>query len=165
MRSRRWLWPAAACLMWAGGCAHANYTLPERYEHGLVVCLSGSGRMMNEIRDIRRGLAEGGVDGAIEAFEWSRFMLDLTSVERKKELASRLARRSQALLRDRLPIHQSQQPIRARQHRARRRRAGRVRLVAQAGALLQNIDHLEGDGWRHTGIFQRLLHLYDPLAR
>jgi len=93
MRSRRWLWPAAACLMWAGGCAHANYTLPERYEHGLVVCLSGSGRMMNEIRDIRRGLAEGGVDCAIETFEWSRFMLDLTSVERKKELASRLARR------------------------------------------------------------------------
>jgi pimeloyl-ACP methyl ester carboxylesterase len=93
MRSTRWLWPVAACLMWAGGCAHGDYTSPERYERGLVVCLSGSGRMMNEIRSVRRGLAEGGVDCAIEAFEWSRFMLDLTSVEKKKTLASRLARR------------------------------------------------------------------------
>ena len=37
--------------------------------------------------------AEGGVDCAIEVFEWSRFMLDLTSVEQEKGLASQLARR------------------------------------------------------------------------
>jgi len=92
MRSRRWFW-LAACLVWAGGCSHVNYTSPDRYAHGLVVCLSGSGRMMNEVGDIRRGLAEGGVDCAIEVFEWSRFMLDLTSVEQKKGLASQLARR------------------------------------------------------------------------
>lgn len=93
MRSRRWFWLAAACLVWAGGCSHVNYTSPERYAHGLVVCLSGSGHMMNEVRNVRRGLAEGGVDCAIEVFEWSRFMLDLTNVEQKKGLASQLARR------------------------------------------------------------------------
>jgi len=93
VKGRRWLWPAAACLVWANGCSHVNYTSPERYERGLVVCLSGSGRMMNEIRNVRRGLVEGGVECAIETYEWSRFMLDLTSVEKKRELASRLARR------------------------------------------------------------------------
>ncbi len=57
------------------------------------MCLSGAGRMMNEVGSLRRGLDEGGVAGAIERFEWSDYGLDLSSVDAKKGMARRLAKR------------------------------------------------------------------------
>jgi hypothetical protein len=53
------------------GCSRANFTTPERYDRGLVVCLSGAGSMTGECQRIRQGLDAGGVKAAIEIFDWS----------------------------------------------------------------------------------------------
>ena len=99
MDAPRYAWLAAVLVLApAAGCAQPNYTAAERYDHGLVVCLSGSGHMMNEVRNIRRGLYDGGVACAIETFAWSAFMLDLTTVEEKQALAADLARRIEQYL-------------------------------------------------------------------
>jgi hypothetical protein len=79
----------------AAGCNQMNYTSPERYDRGLVVCLSGAGGMMGECDRIRDGLASGGVDRAIEVFGWSRgdVLSDQVSVESNRRIAGTLARR------------------------------------------------------------------------
>ena len=86
----------------AGGCNHNYYTLSYQYEKGLVVLLSGAGGMMGETERIRQGLADGGVDYAIETFEWSggEVLSDQTAVESNRRKASQLARRAEAYARD-----------------------------------------------------------------
>ncbi|MBM4016835.1 MAG: hypothetical protein FJ288_00680 [Planctomycetes bacterium] len=82
----------------AAGCGQVNYTSPERYERGLVVCLSGAGGMMGECDRIREGLDSGGVDRAIEIFDWSRgeVFADQVSVEGNRRIAANLARHVEA---------------------------------------------------------------------
>jgi pimeloyl-ACP methyl ester carboxylesterase len=85
----------------ATGCGQANYyTSPQRYEQGLVVCLSGAGGMMGECERIREGLASGGVDRAIEIFDWSRgdVLSDQASVEGNRRIAADLARHVECYL-------------------------------------------------------------------
>jgi len=85
----------------ATGCGQANsYTSPQRYEQGLVVCLSGAGGMMGECERIREGLAAGGVDRAIEIFDWSRgdVLSDQASVEGNRRIAADLARHVECYL-------------------------------------------------------------------
>jgi hypothetical protein len=93
----------AAILLAAGlaaGCGQVNYTSPERYDRGLVVCLSGAGGMMGECDRIRDGLASGGVDRAIEVFDWSRgdVLSDQTSVASNRRTAGTLARRLESYM-------------------------------------------------------------------
>ncbi|MBE3099223.1 MAG: alpha/beta hydrolase [Planctomycetes bacterium] len=86
---------------WATGCGQANlYTSPQRYEQGLVICLSGAGGMMGECERIREGLAAGGVDRAIEIFDWSRgdVLSDQASVEGNRRIAADLARHVECYL-------------------------------------------------------------------
>ena len=63
-----------------GGCSQVDYTSCERYEKGLVLCLSGAGGLEWDLHRIRSGLQAGGVDYALEPFRWSRHNLitDLT---------------------------------------------------------------------------------------
>ena len=84
----------------AAGCNQVNYTAPERYDRGLVVCLSGAGGMMGECDRIRDGLASGGVDRAIEVFDWSRgdVLSDQVSAESNRRLAGTLARRLESYM-------------------------------------------------------------------
>ena len=84
----------------AAGCAQVNYTSPERYERGLVVCLSGAGGMMGECDRIRDGLASGGVDHAIETFDWSRgdVLSDQVSADANRRMAGTLARRLESYM-------------------------------------------------------------------
>ncbi|MCX5675948.1 MAG: alpha/beta hydrolase [Planctomycetota bacterium] len=85
----------------ATGCGQANlYTSPQRYEQGLVICLSGAGGMMGECERIREGLAAGGVDRAIEIFDWSRgdVLSDQASVEGNRRIAADLARHVECYL-------------------------------------------------------------------
>jgi pimeloyl-ACP methyl ester carboxylesterase len=91
----------ALAAAWAAGCGQANsYTSPQRYEQGLVVCLSGAGGMMGECERIREGLAAGGVDRAIEIFDWSRgdVLSDQSSVEGNRRIAADLARHVECYL-------------------------------------------------------------------
>jgi hypothetical protein len=84
----------------AGGCGQGNYTSPERYDRGLVVCLSGAGGMVGECDRMRDGLASGGVDRAIEVFDWSRgdVLSDQVSVESNRRMAGTLARRLESYM-------------------------------------------------------------------
>lgn len=86
--------------MAAGGCAQAVTTRADQYERGLVVCLSGAGGMMGECERLRNGLAEGGVDRAIEIFEWSQggVLADQTDVAQNHRKAAQLARRIEGYL-------------------------------------------------------------------
>ncbi len=86
---------AALAATVAAGCAQTNYTNSDRYEQGLVVCLSGAGGMMGETERLREGLAAGHVYRAIETFEWSRggVLEDQTGVDENRRKASELARR------------------------------------------------------------------------
>jgi len=99
MRRYGWLLMMAAAmpaLCGAAGCGpHRNYTAPERYERGLVVCLSGAGGMMGEVDRVREGLARGGVDHAIEVFQWSRGRVfgDQMDMAENRRKAAQLARR------------------------------------------------------------------------
>lgn len=84
----------------ATGCTQVNYTSPDRYERGLVVCLSGAGGMMGECDRLRDGLAAGGVDRALEVYEWSvgEVLSDQASVEANHHKAALLARRIETYL-------------------------------------------------------------------
>ena len=86
----------------AAGCAHINYTDGDRYDRGLVICLSGAGGMMGETDRIREGLAGGGVSRALEVFEWSRgeVFSDQTAVKENRHKAGQLARRIEAYQRE-----------------------------------------------------------------
>jgi pimeloyl-ACP methyl ester carboxylesterase len=91
------------------GCAQANYTAADRYERGLVVCLSGAGGMTGECDRIREGLNAGGVDRALEVFEWSQggVLEDQASVELNRRKAAELARRIDTYLSEHRgrPVH------------------------------------------------------------
>ena len=93
----------------ASGCESANFTAPDRYDRGLIVCLSGAGGMMGECERIREGLASGGVDRAIEIYQWSggEVLADQTNVERNHHEAAQLARRVEAYLSEHRgqPVH------------------------------------------------------------
>jgi pimeloyl-ACP methyl ester carboxylesterase len=93
---------AGGALAVAAGCAEVNYTSAERYERGLVVCLGGAGGMMMECDRVREGLASGGVDRAIEIFEWSRggVIADQADVAENRRRAGQLARRIEAYLQE-----------------------------------------------------------------
>jgi pimeloyl-ACP methyl ester carboxylesterase len=95
MRIRAGALAAALAAAVAAGCTQANYTHSDRYEQGLVVCLSGAGGMMGETDRLREGLAAGHVYRAIETFEWSRggVLEDQTDVDANRRKASELARR------------------------------------------------------------------------
>ena len=95
---------AMAAITAASGCARMNRdpadcfvndTDAARYEHGLVVCLGGAGGMMGHTDDIRKGLLDGGVDSAIEVFDWSSGLIifDQMDIKTNKRKAKALARR------------------------------------------------------------------------
>jgi len=133
-RSRaRWagLLLVAATAAVATGCARNNYTSPDRYERGLVVCLSGAGGMMGECRRIRQGLDAGGVNRAIEIFEWSggEVLTDQASVAENHRKAAQLARRIEAYLHE-----YSGRPVHL------------VGLSAGTGLLVWAMEDLAGDG-------------------
>jgi len=92
----------AACTAMAAGCTHINYTDGDRYDRGLVICLSGAGGMMGETERIREGLVGGGVDRALEVFEWSRgeVLSDQAGMKENRRKASQLARRVEAYQRE-----------------------------------------------------------------
>lgn len=100
MRTLRGLLLMAMTLAAVAGCHEVNYTAAERYEEGLVVCLSGAGGMMGECDRIRDGLDSGGVNRAIEVFAWSRgeVLTDQTAVEENHRLAAQLAQRVESYL-------------------------------------------------------------------
>jgi len=104
-----WVFALTALTMVAGGCGGGHYTSPERYDHGLVVCLSGAGGMMGEVNRIRDGLASGGVDQAIEAFDWSRGEVfgDQMDVAENRRRAMQLATRVETYLKNHpgQPVH------------------------------------------------------------
>jgi hypothetical protein len=83
------------------GCESANYRAADRYERGLVLCLSGAGGgVVNECEHITEGLAKGGVDYAIEPFEWSQggILEDQTSVVHNRHMGSQLAAKIEAYM-------------------------------------------------------------------
>jgi pimeloyl-ACP methyl ester carboxylesterase len=76
------------------GCAKAStFTTVERYDRGLVVCLSGAGGMTGECSRLRQGLDSGGVNRAIEIFEWSsgKVLTDQTDIHYNHRKAAELA--------------------------------------------------------------------------
>lgn len=77
------------------GCSQVDYTTPQRYRKGLVICLSGAGGATGEVDRIRQGLDEGKVDYALEPFSWSRHEVisDQADIEENKRRARQLARR------------------------------------------------------------------------
>jgi hypothetical protein len=93
----------------AAGCNGAKYTTPARYERGLVICLSGAGGITGECGRIRDGLNAGGVDRAIEIFEWSKggVLSDQVAVEENRLKAAELAERVEAYLAEHpgRPVH------------------------------------------------------------
>ena len=99
---------ALAALAATAGCV--NYTAPERYERGLVVVLGGAGNVTMSPDSIRWGLHEGGVDHAIEVFQWTKthnVLEDQTDVARNRAMAGRLASRVTAYMAERpgRPVH------------------------------------------------------------
>lgn len=94
-----------SCFLLAGvltavscGCQQVDYTTPQRYDRGLVICLGGIGGITGEENRIRKGLNDGGVDRALEVFHWSRHNVleDQTDLVKNKYKASQLARRIEA---------------------------------------------------------------------
>ena len=77
------------------GCQPRDYTTAERYDCGLVVCLSGAGGMACEVERLRKGLYKGGVECALENFQWSRKNVfnDQMDIEENRRQAALLARR------------------------------------------------------------------------
>jgi len=102
MRTSTGLALVAALAAAATGCSQVHYTSTERYDRGLVVCLSGAGGMMGECDRIRDGLASGGVDRAIEIFDWStgEVLSDQLSVADNRRKAAQLSRRIESYERD-----------------------------------------------------------------
>jgi pimeloyl-ACP methyl ester carboxylesterase len=80
------------------GCSVNELATADRYAEGLVVVLPGiEGRSIYNLH-IARGLADGHVESAIEIYDWGvgtpgSFLLNLTSWERNKRQARKLARR------------------------------------------------------------------------
>ena len=104
MRTAGWAALLLVCAVGAGGCGReyrteadrfANLTDWKGYDGGLVVCVSGAGGMMGEVGRIRQGLVEGGVQCAIESFEWSSgwVLADQGDIQANMEKARMLARR------------------------------------------------------------------------
>ena len=104
-----WVFALTALTMVSPGCGGTSYTSPERYERGLVVCLSGAGGMMGEVDRIRDGLSSGGVAQAIEAFDWSRGEVfgDQMDVAENRRRATQLAARVETYVRQHpgRPVH------------------------------------------------------------
>lgn len=82
----------------APGCQPIQYTSPDRYQQGLVVCLGGAGGISAEVDRIRRGLYTSRLEYAIESFEWSQgdILKDQTDLKANRRQARRLARRIEA---------------------------------------------------------------------
>ena len=80
------------------GCQPIDFTTPQRYDQGLVVCLGGAGGFTGEVGRIRKGLHKAGVKYALEEFRWSRgdVLKDQTDIEENRRRASQLARRIEA---------------------------------------------------------------------
>jgi len=101
----------AAILAATCGCAGSTRSAggTDRYDHGLVILLSGAGGMMGETDRIRDGLQQGGVRRAIETFRWSRggVLEDQTGVEANRRKARELARRIEGFKRSSpgAPVH------------------------------------------------------------
>jgi hypothetical protein len=95
-----WLFALVVLGAMAAGCGQTEYTSPDRYTRGLVVVLSGAGGMMGECDRIREGLNTGGVDRALENFDWSSggVLSDQTNVEANRRLAAQLAQRVEGYL-------------------------------------------------------------------
>jgi pimeloyl-ACP methyl ester carboxylesterase len=86
-------------LLAGGGCRKNAYTSEDRYDRGLVVCLSGAGGgLAGECQRIRSALDDGGVDRAIEIFDWSggKLLDDQQSVAHNRMKAAELAQHIEA---------------------------------------------------------------------
>lgn len=118
MRTARWLLVVMVGVAAASGCGRVyesdadrfvSLTAGNGYDRGLVVCLSGAGGAMGEVDRIRQGLADGGVECAIEAFEWSTGWVvpDQTDIKANKAMAQMLARRIERYQQERpdCPVH------------------------------------------------------------
>ena len=98
MLTHCWLSSLLVCLTVMGGCRPIDFTTPQRYNQGLVLCLGGAGGFTGEVGRIRRGLHEAGVQYALEEFHWSRgdVLKDQMGIEENRRRASQLARRIEA---------------------------------------------------------------------
>ncbi len=82
-------------VFWAAGCSLGDLQTPERMSRGLVIVLPGiEGRSIWNV-NLARGLDEGGVDCAIEIFDWGTqvpggFLLNLTDDAMNRSEAARL---------------------------------------------------------------------------
>jgi hypothetical protein len=114
----RWVLVFVACAAAGSGCGglytsdadrFVNLTDGQGYDRGLVICLSGAGGITGEVGRIRQGLIEGGVQCAIESFEWSSGMVlvDQVDLDSNKTKARALACRIEAYGRDHpgCPVH------------------------------------------------------------
>lgn len=83
-----------AALVASPGCSVSDLDTAQRRERGLVIILPGmEGRSTWNI-DLARGLDEGGVDYAIEIYDWgipAGMLLNLADLERNKRIAGELA--------------------------------------------------------------------------
>jgi len=104
MRSSAWMLVAAAWVATAAGCGQVYRAEADRftnlsggagYDRGLVIALSGVGGVLGEVERIRQGLAQGGVECAIEEFDWSAgdMLVDQTDLAANKAKARMLTRR------------------------------------------------------------------------
>jgi len=104
MRTAGWTALLLVCVAVASGCGGEFRTEADRfvsltdgqgYDSGLVLCVSGAGGMTGEVGRIRQGLVEGGVQCAIESFEWSTgwVLADQADIQVNTEKARMLARR------------------------------------------------------------------------
>ena len=73
MKQRRvWILAAVTALLLAAGCGGPKELLaPERFAHGYVVVLPGVEGSSTLNRSVAQGLADGGVQGAIEVHDWT----------------------------------------------------------------------------------------------
>lgn len=101
----------AACCAAVAGCSIEDLRTADRLERGLVVVLPGiEGKSRYNI-DIARGLDDGGVEMAIQIFDWTTevpggLLLNLADVERNRRMAEVL---SSCILQYR--FHHPRQPV------------------------------------------------------
>jgi len=88
----------------SAGCGTERCMDLQRLEKGLVVVLSGIEGRSPLTHNITRGLADGGVDGAIETYTWTSpwggLLYNLRAEERNRKQAQKLARRIEEYLCD-----------------------------------------------------------------
>jgi pimeloyl-ACP methyl ester carboxylesterase len=91
------------------GCGRTDdpYLVPERLDKGLVIVLTGIHGRLWLSESICHGLADGGVDQAIEIYDWTYHghllpFYNLGAIERNHEMARRIAAHIQAYQRDHL---------------------------------------------------------------